>query len=197
MNYIQYNNTLIVANSSTSFVPNATSIYGTYTPSASGVVPNLPGVPTTLVEGFPGVIVNELDYAATAIDPGTDVNIGGQTFPSPTAWVADMGAVGVFWTQYSDGMSKDNGVQFADSTFVGSIDPGASAYAVMEAHPTFSGSILTDLPSAWKSVWVSAIVTVPIGPGSTISLSSCTGSWAMSGEPTGKSLLKLCPAHGD
>jgi len=177
---LQYNNTLVVANSSTVHVPDATSIYGTHSPI--NAVPTWPGLPTTLLDGWS--YYGGGDYAATALEPGTEVSAGGVVFYSPTAYTYGFLNVFVTWAQYSNGVSVTGGGQDAGSTFASDNNPLTSAYPATEAYPTYSGTIITTLPAA--------VLSAITGPGQSfyaistnVPMSSCSGAWSMSGEPTG------------
>lgn len=177
MNYLQYNNTLLVANSSTSFIPNATvSLYGTYEAEATRYT--LPGVPTNLLYGR---FDDTDDYAATAVQAGPSVATAGYTIHSPQAWIQGCHLLFVTFTQYSDGTPVTNGV-YVDSPPTAAEDFITTA---TEAYPTYSGSVVTTMPSLFQSVILQALSTIAWDD-ITFAASSCTGSWGMGGEPTGK-----------
>lgn len=179
VNYVQYNNTLIAANSSTSFVPNATtSLYGTYTPNAATIV--LPDVPTTLLDGFANYYPD--DYAATAIEAATYAIAGNQTLHSPQAWTQGCGALWFTWTQFIDGKSMTSDVMFVDApTQVRDLVVFAT-----DAHPTYSASVNVDMPYVYDEVILGGLSTIA-DLGFTFPASICTGS-RMGGEPTGESI---------
>ena len=82
-NFLQYNNTLIPANSTTILVPDATSIYGAYNVKDKQFI--LPAVPTDLIDAD---LFDSGAYAETHVDPGFVVTVGTTAFPSPVSWTS-------------------------------------------------------------------------------------------------------------
>jgi hypothetical protein len=139
-NYIQYNNTIVAANSTTHYVPNATTIFGSY---LAGWGPtNVPGIPTTLIDG----LVEAQSYGSTVIAPGTIGNAENETMiQSPTAWTFGPGVMTVSWTEYIDGRSASTG--FAPAILATS----GRAWVATETSVFYSGTVVKAMPSEMRS----------------------------------------------
>lgn len=112
------------------------------------------------------------------IAPATSQDLFNQTVhQSPSAWIQGLGALTVGWTQYSDGTSVTNYI-----TPGLNLDLSTSPYIVVtEATPIYSGPVRASLPSEWRKIILENLTTIP---GTNDSITSCSGNWDMSGEPT-------------
>ncbi|OQO14906.1 hypothetical protein B0A48_00288 [Cryoendolithus antarcticus] len=169
--YLQYDDTIVVGNVSTIFIPSATQILGYNYWSPSTIAP---GLPVSLAEGF---FPDGSQYAGTFIAPvGMLFTISNLTsFASPTAWMFGPGRPYVSWTEFVDGTSVEE--MTIPPTFF--TNPWVSTMT----SPRFSGSVQIPMPTGIWSAIVQEIITLPSAPGSW-PMSKCTKTPSIFGEPT-------------
>lgn len=178
--YLRYNDTIVSANRTTHFVPGANDVVKTYNP---GETVSLPGISTTLLDGFTSTNNDPIFHAITALEPTPAVTIGNMTIQSPTAYTQGVGLFLAGWGKYSDGSSVSDGSIFWTNVY-GYGSPTLAVETATDGDTTYSSIVERTMSVQYRSALVEQISSIR-DAGFPLSSCSVWGGCSVSGEPTG------------